>query len=99
MARRLGEADTAGVGSLLTEGLNAHFNSQEHSSPYETLAERIELSDEAQALCFLAGANSIFLGETLLTTPNAAPARDEALFQRLGLRALAESPRASACGA
>ena len=55
MARRLGEADTAGVGSLLTEGLNAHFNSQEHSSPYETLAERIELSDEALKSWSMAG--------------------------------------------
>jgi hypothetical protein len=55
MARRLGEADTAGVGALLTEGLDAHFNSQEHSSPYETLAERIELSDEALKSWSMAG--------------------------------------------
>jgi len=55
MARRLGEADAAGVGALLAEGLNAHFNSQEHSSPYETLAERIELSDEALKSWSMAG--------------------------------------------
>jgi biotin synthase len=49
-------------------------------------AGRLHLSDEAQALCFLAGANSIFHGERLLTTPNAAEARDRSLFERLGLR-------------
>ena len=39
-------------------------------------AGRLELSDEAQALCFLAGANSIFMGEKLLTTPNPETNRD-----------------------
>jgi biotin synthase len=48
-------------------------------------AGREALSDEAQALCFLAGANSIFHGEKLLTTANATVSRDEALFARLGL--------------
>jgi len=48
-------------------------------------AGRLELSDEAQALCFLAGANSIFHGEKLLTTPNPAEDRDAALLGRLGL--------------
>lgn len=48
-------------------------------------AGRETLSDEAQALCFLAGANSVFLGEALLTTPNPLPDRDAALFRRLGL--------------
>jgi biotin synthase len=43
------------------------------------------MSDEMQALCFLAGANSIFAGDRLLTTANPALARDQALFQRLGL--------------
>ncbi|OYV60481.1 MAG: biotin synthase BioB, partial [Acidiphilium sp. 21-62-4] len=42
-------------------------------------AGREQLSDEAQALCFLAGANSIFYGDTLLTTSNPAVARDNAL--------------------
>ncbi len=50
-------------------------------------AGREAMSDEAQALCFLAGANSIFHGEKLLTTKNAAVSRDEALFAKLGLRA------------
>jgi biotin synthase len=49
-------------------------------------AGREAMSDEAQALCFLAGANSIFHGEKLLTTKNASISRDEALFAKLGLR-------------
>ena len=49
-------------------------------------AGRLALSDEAQALCFLAGANSIFFGERLLTTPNPGLDRDRALLDRLGLR-------------
>jgi biotin synthase len=48
-------------------------------------AGREQMSDEAQALCFLAGANSIFCGEKLLTTGNPGVDRDEALFQRLGI--------------
>ena len=48
-------------------------------------AGRTEMSDELQALCFLAGANSIFYGEKLLTTGNPQNARDRALFERLGL--------------
>lgn len=48
-------------------------------------AGRSEMSDEMQALCFLAGANSIFYGEKLLTTGNPDTARDDALFARLGL--------------
>ncbi|MBL8992649.1 MAG: biotin synthase, partial [Spirochaetia bacterium] len=50
-------------------------------------AGRKTLSDEAQALAFLAGANSIFSGESLLTTPNNGESRDEKLFQKLGLKA------------
>jgi biotin synthase len=49
-------------------------------------AGREALSDEAQALCFLAGANSIFLGEKLLTTKNATVGHDDALFKKLGMR-------------
>jgi len=48
-------------------------------------AGRGEMSDEMQALCFLAGANSVFYGERLLTTDNADADKDLALFQRLGL--------------
>jgi biotin synthase len=50
-------------------------------------AGRQEMSDELQALCFLAGANSIFYGDKLLTAGNPEADRDEALFQRLGLTA------------
>ena len=54
-------------------------------------AGRTALSEETQALCFLAGANSIFVGEELLTTPNPTPRSDAALLLKLGLRpALAE---------
>ncbi len=49
-------------------------------------AGRLGLSAEAQALCFLAGANSIFIGDTLLTTPNPAQDADRRLFDRLGIR-------------
>jgi len=48
-------------------------------------AGRESMSEEAQALCFLAGANSIFYGPKLLTTPNPAEDRDRTLFARLGL--------------
>jgi biotin synthase len=49
-------------------------------------AGRLSLSDEAQALCFLAGANSVFLGDRLLTTANPAADVDRSLFERLGIR-------------
>ena len=52
-------------------------------------AGRSEMSDELQALCFFAGANSIFYGEKLLTTGNPDTERDQALFARLGLKPLA----------
>jgi len=48
-------------------------------------AGREEMSDEMQALCFLAGANSIFAGPKLLTTPNPGRDHDSDLFQRLGI--------------
>ncbi|HEV3374325.1 MAG TPA: biotin synthase BioB [Candidatus Acidoferrum sp.] len=49
-------------------------------------AGRKQLSEEAVTLCFLAGANSIFVGEKLLTTPNPVPNEDEQLLQKLGLK-------------
>ncbi len=49
-------------------------------------AGREAMSDELQALCFAAGANSIFYGEKLLTTGNPDTERDQALFARLGIR-------------
>jgi biotin synthase len=51
-------------------------------------AGREQMSDELQALCFLAGANSIFYGDKLLTTGNAATDRDRNLFARLGLHSV-----------
>ena len=55
-------------------------------------AGRLSLSEEAQALCFLAGANSVFLGDRLLTTPNPSAESDRRLFDRLGLRLQAPDP-------
>ena len=54
-------------------------------------AGRLELSEEGQALCFLAGANSVFLGERLLTTPNPEASDDEKLLGKMGMR-LCEDP-------
>lgn len=51
-------------------------------------AGRTDMGDQMQALCFLAGANSIFYGEKLLTTRNPERDHDQALFERLGLRAM-----------
>ena len=48
-------------------------------------AGRTEMNDELQALCFLAGANSLFYGDRLLTTDNPEADRDQALFDRLGM--------------
>ena len=49
-------------------------------------AGRERMSEAVQALCFMAGANSVFYGDKLLTTGNPEAARDRALFDRLGLR-------------
>ena len=51
-------------------------------------AGREDMSEETQALCFLAGANSIFYGPKLLTTPNPGRDRDMRLLDKLGLRAM-----------
>ena len=51
-------------------------------------AGREQMSDELQTLCFFAGANSIFFGDKLLTTPNQGASRDAKLFSALGLPAL-----------
>jgi biotin synthase len=51
-------------------------------------AGRETMSDEVQALCFLAGANSIFIGNRLLTTANPAKDRDDALWSKLGIRSM-----------
>ena len=51
-------------------------------------AGREEMNDEMQALCFLAGANSIFYGEQLLTTPNPKAEKDQLLMEKLGIKPL-----------
>ena len=51
-------------------------------------AGREDMSEETQALCFLAGANSIFYGPKLLTTPNPGRDSDMKLLDKLGLRAM-----------
>jgi biotin synthase len=66
------------------------------SSYVRLSAGRLSLSDEAQALCFMAGANSIFLGDRLLTTPNPQPDADRALLDRLGMRLQPSLPPAGA---
>ena len=48
-------------------------------------AGREQMTEEMQAMCFFAGANSIFYGECLLTTPNPAANKDQALFRKLGI--------------
>ena len=53
------------------------------------------MNDEMQALCFMAGANSIFYGERLLTTDNPEANRDRRLFERLGLTPLDPRDEAS----
>jgi biotin synthase len=55
-------------------------------------AGRDRMHEAAQALCFLAGANSIFVGEELLTTPNPTPASDATLLAKLGLVPLQRAP-------
>jgi len=54
---------------------------------YVRPAGRDDMSDETQAWCFMAGANSIFRGETLLTTDNPGEDRDQSLFKSLGIKA------------
>jgi biotin synthase len=58
-------------------------------------AGREAMSEEMQALCFLAGANSIFYGERLLTADNAAVEKDQALFRKLGIHAEEEPVQSS----
>jgi biotin synthase len=62
-------------------------------------AGRAQMSDELQALCYFAGANSVFYGAHLLTTPNAESDRDQSLFTRLGLSFEAIEPERQKPGA
>jgi biotin synthase len=54
-------------------------------------AGRLSMSEEAQALCFLAGANSIFMGDRLLTTPNPDASSDRNLLDKLGMRLMPQT--------
>lgn len=55
-------------------------------------AGRAEMDEATQALCFLAGANSIFIGDELLTTPNSTPSRDANLLRKLGFAGARSRP-------
>ncbi|PIE37325.1 MAG: biotin synthase BioB [Gammaproteobacteria bacterium] len=61
-------------------------------------AGRTAMSDEMQALCFFAGANSIFYGDKLLTTDNPEADKDRALFERLGIQPQQVQDDARSCG-
>jgi biotin synthase len=61
-------------------------------------AGRESMSDAAQALCFMAGANSIFTGDRLLTTANAGDDADAALFARLGIKPMVGEEPMRSCG-
>ena len=60
-------------------------------------AGRTDMSEEMQALCFLAGANSIFYGDKLLTTNNPEADRDQALFKKLGIQPEVSTAIAETC--
>ena len=62
-------------------------------------AGRLSMTDEGQALCFLAGANSIFMGEKLLTTPNPETGADRNLLYKLGMRLMPQTLDAAVPGA
>ena len=63
------------------------------SSYVRLSAGRMEMSDEMQALCFVAGANSVFSGDTLLTTPNPGDHHDNQLLHRLGMEFMNQPAR------
>lgn len=62
-------------------------------------AGRLSLSEESQALCFLAGANSIFMGDKLLTTPNPVPDADRVLLEKLGMHLIPQTGKTAVRGA
>ncbi len=80
--------DTAGIDALEFVRTIAAARIMMPRSMVRLSAGRTEMSDEMQALCFLAGANSIFLGDTLLTTANPAVTADRELFAKLGISAM-----------
>ena len=60
-------------------------------------AGRTEMNDELQALCFFAGANSVFIGDKLLTEENPQREKDKTLFEKLGLRAAIQEATTAYC--
>ena len=99
MSVKLGEAfgqtfvieNRPGAGSNLGTVAVARITMPE--SMVRLSAGRESMSEVTQALCFMAGANSIFTGDKLLTAANAGDDRDAALFDKLGLRAMAAESR------
>jgi biotin synthase len=81
-------ADAAEIESLVIVRMIATARILMPASMVRLAAGRRSLSQEAVALCFLAGANSIFTGEKLLTTPNPAADEDAALLKSLGMKAM-----------
>ena len=72
-----------------------HRSGPHHDAKIDGAAvrRRLEMDASTQALCFLAGANSIFYGDTLLTTGNPAQHTDRALFDKLGVRPMPTETR------
>ncbi len=89
----LGEAESVDALTLVRTMATARMLMP--ASMVRLSAGRRSLTREAAALCFLAGANSIFVGEKLLTTPNPERDEDERLFHDLGLRALGHAKTGS----
>ncbi len=87
-------ADTAPIDSLDFVRTIAVARITMPKSVVRLSAGREEMSDEMQALCLLAGANSIFYGPKLLTTPNPAQSHDMDLLARLGMVVMEVPPRA-----
>ncbi len=81
-------AEAASVGPIEFVRIIALARIMMPTSYVRIAAGRTAMSDEMQALCFFAGANSIFVGDTLLTTGNPEDAADRKLFGRLGLQGL-----------
>lgn len=81
-------ADAADVEPLAMVRMIATARILMPASMVRLAAGRTSMSQEAVALCFLAGANSIFTGEKLLTTPNPAADEDASLLRSLGMRAM-----------
>jgi biotin synthase len=81
-------AQSAPIGSIEFVRIVALARIMMPASFVRLSAGRSAMTDEMQALCFFAGANSIFIGDTLLTATNPEDEADRKLFRRLGLQAL-----------